>query len=151
MRMRIQYSLTPPLLLTTYKLYTAFMQMYWILSRNGKSEWYLEIFCTCFLETFLLSAFNLIFCLWHWWNIFAWPTLYCSFYTYLHFKIELLSSMSCPKNVIHLFQLYCEDQARVRQGSARDGPEGKRPQSLKPCLELTLKLVATTTTTHPQV
>ena len=33
-------------------------------------------------------------------------------------------------------------QARVRQGSARDGPLGKRPQSLNPCLELTLKLVA---------
>ena len=39
--------------------------------------------------------------------------------------------------------LYCEAQARVRQGSARDGSQGKRPQSLNPCLELTLKLVAT--------
>ena len=39
----------------------------------------------------------------------------------------------------------CEAQARVRQGSARDGLQGERPQSLKPCLELTLKLVAT----HP--
>ena len=38
----------------------------------------------------------------------------------------------------------CEAQARVRQGSARDGPQGERPQSLNPCLELTLKLVATT-------
>ena len=38
--------------------------------------------------------------------------------------------------------IYCEAQARVRQGSARDGPQGERPQSLKPCLELTLKLVA---------
>ena len=38
---------------------------------------------------------------------------------------------------------YCEAQARVRQGSARDGPQGKRPQSLNPCLGLTLKLVAT--------
>ena len=37
---------------------------------------------------------------------------------------------------------YCEAQARVRQGSARDGSQGKRPQSLNPCLELTLKLVA---------
>ena len=36
---------------------------------------------------------------------------------------------------------YCEAQARVRQGSARDGSQGKRPQSLNPCLELTLKLV----------
>ena len=40
---------------------------------------------------------------------------------------------------------YCEAQARVRQGSARDGSQGERPQSLNPCLELTLKLVAT----HP--
>ena len=40
---------------------------------------------------------------------------------------------------------YCEAQARVRQGSARDGSKGERPQSLNPCLELTLKLVVT----HP--
>ena len=38
---------------------------------------------------------------------------------------------------------FCEAQARVRQGSARDGSQGERPQSLNPCLELTLKLVAT--------
>ena len=38
---------------------------------------------------------------------------------------------------------YCEAQARVRQVSARDGCQGERPQSLNPCLELTLKLVAT--------
>ena len=37
----------------------------------------------------------------------------------------------------------CEAQARVRQGSARVGSQGERPQSLNPCLELTLKLVAT--------
>ena len=37
----------------------------------------------------------------------------------------------------------CEAQARVRQGSARDGPQGERLQSLNPSLELTLKLVAT--------
>ena len=43
---------------------------------------------------------------------------------------------------------YCEAQARVRQGSARDGPSGERPQSLNPCLELTLKLVATHPPTH---
>ena len=43
------------------------------------------------------------------------------------------------------FTNYCEAQARVRQGSARDGSQGKRPQSFNPCLELTLKLVAT----HP--
>ena len=41
---------------------------------------------------------------------------------------------------------YCEAQARVRQGSARDGSKGERSQSLNPSLELTLKLVATT---HP--
>ena len=35
---------------------------------------------------------------------------------------------------------YCEAQARVRQGSARDGSQGERPQSLNPCQELTLKL-----------
>ena len=44
---------------------------------------------------------------------------------------------------IHVTRKYCEAQARVRQGSARDGSQGKRPQSLNPCLELTLKLVAT--------
>ena len=40
-------------------------------------------------------------------------------------------------------RFYCEAQARVRQGSARDGSQGERPQSLNPCLELTVKLVAT--------
>ena len=35
----------------------------------------------------------------------------------------------------------CEAQARVRQGSARDGSQGERPQSLNPSLELTLNLV----------
>ena len=39
----------------------------------------------------------------------------------------------------------CEAQARVRQGSARDGSQRERPQSLNPSLELTLKLVVT----HP--
>ena len=45
----------------------------------------------------------------------------------------------------------CEAQARVRQGSARDGPQGERPQSLNPCLglELTLKLLATQHHHHP--
>ena len=38
---------------------------------------------------------------------------------------------------------FCEAQARVRQGSARDGPQGGRPQSVNPSLKLTLKLVAT--------
>ena len=32
-----------------------------------------------------------------------------------------------------------QDIVKLRQGSARDGPQGKRPQSLKPCLELTIK------------
>ena len=41
-----------------------------------------------------------------------------------------------------LFIIYCEAQARVRQGKARDGSQGERPQSFKPCQELTLKLVA---------
>ena len=36
---------------------------------------------------------------------------------------------------------YCEAQARVRQGLARYGSQGERPQSLNPSLELTLKLV----------
>ena len=44
---------------------------------------------------------------------------------------------------------YCEAQARVRQRSARDGSQGERPQSLNPCLELALKLVATNQPTHP--
>ena len=35
----------------------------------------------------------------------------------------------------------CEAQARVRQGSARDGSQGERPQSVNSWLELTLKLV----------
>ena len=54
--------------------------------------------------------------------------------------------------VVNQIPRNCEAQARVRQGSARDGPQGERPQSLNPCLELTLKLVATTThhpPTHP--
>ena len=45
------------------------------------------------------------------------------------------------------FATYCEAQARVRQGLARDGSQGKMPQSLNPCLELTLNLVAPPTTT----
>ena len=53
----------------------------------------------------------------------------------LHFKEKLIGFK----------QSYCEAQARVRQGSARDGHHGERPQSFNPCLELTLKLVVT----HP--
>ena len=48
-----------------------------------------------------------------------------------------------PQNTLILLLNYCEAQARVRQGSARDGSQGERPQSLNPCQELTLKLVAT--------
>ena len=40
-----------------------------------------------------------------------------------------------------------QGSGKDRQGLARDGPQGERPYGLKPCLELTLKLVATTT--HP--
>ena len=38
---------------------------------------------------------------------------------------------------------------KLRQGLARDCSQGERPQSLNPCLELTLKLVATHH--HPNV
>ena len=38
-------------------------------------------------------------------------------------------------------KIFCEAQARVRQGSARDGSQCERPQSLNPSLELTLNLV----------
>ena len=45
-------------------------------------------------------------------------------------------------NVKEIFYIkFCEAQARVRQGSARDGSQGKRPQSLNLSLELTLNLV----------
>ena len=47
-------------------------------------------------------------------------------------------------DVIKISEDFCEAQARVRQGLARDGNQGERPQSLNPSLELTLKLVATT-------
>merc|ERR1711923_43223 len=38
-----------------------------------------------------------------------------------------------------------------RQGSAWDGSQGERPQSLNPCLELTLKLVCWVTMGHLRV
>ena len=42
---------------------------------------------------------------------------------------------------------------KLRQGSGKEGQgmalEAKGLKALNPCLELTLKLVATTTTTHP--
>ena len=84
------------------------------------------------------------------------------------FPEEQLGTLITSLHLLHSFRfkvggygdkkgLCCEAQARVRQGSARDGPQGKRPQSLNPCLELTLKLVATfpptfpPTTTHPDI
>ena len=50
---------------------------------------------------------------------------------------------------MHVKIIFFEAQARVRQGSARDDSQGERPQSLNPCLELTLKLFATTTHHDP--
>ena len=50
-------------------------------------------------------------------------------------KLDLDKHQICIKQLI----------VKLRQGSAEDGPQGERPQSLKPCLELTLKLVVT----HP--
>ena len=55
------------------------------------------------------------------------------------------SHPGCAHRQLRGHNKYCEAQARVRQGSARDGSQGERPQSFNPCLELTLKLVAT----HP--
>ena len=54
------------------------------------------------------------------------------------FKIDESRLCNSPK-----FIIFCEAQARVRQGSARDGSQGERPKSLNPCQELTLKLVVT--------
>ena len=66
-------------------------------------------------------------------------------------KIPNLQALTLGRIIkITLYFEFCEAQARVRQGSARDGSQGERPQSLNPCQELTLKLVATfppTTTT----
>ena len=63
------------------------------------------------------------------------------------FRTVLCQTEECPDVDIFIrYQIYrcryCEAQARVRQGSARDGSQGERHQSLNPCLELTLKLVA---------
>ena len=49
----------------------------------------------------------------------------------------------CQNYILIDVENNCEAQARVRQGSARDGSQGERPQGLNPCQELTLKLVAT--------
>ena len=59
-------------------------------------------------------------------------------------------SPNCANLFVACRSKYCEAQARVRQGPARDGSQGERPQSLNPCLELTLKLVATAHH-HPKV
>ena len=52
---------------------------------------------------------------------------------------------------VYVYSDFCEAQARVRQGSARDGSQDERPQSLNPCLELTLKLVVTHPPPPPKV
>ena len=63
-----------------------------------------------------------------------------------HYILHCTRATFIPKQ-INIFKQYstndmcCEAQARVRQGSARDGPQGERPKSLNPSLELTLKLV----------
>ena len=86
-------------------------------------------------------------------------SVYSSFTSGVTMKLVRVNTDLClatsPKNVYcwllidtcNTVQYYCncEAQARVRQGSARDGCQGERPQSSNPCLELTLKLVATTT------
>ena len=48
-------------------------------------------------------------------------------------------NMVAPDVQMHSVSIYF---VKLRQGSARDGCQGERPQSLNPCLELTLKLVA---------
>ena len=62
-----------------------------------------------------------------------------SFSTYSRLHFQYFTRFLFNSSKYLRFQ-FCEAQARVRQGSARDGPQGKRPQSLDPCLELTLKL-----------
>ena len=49
--------------------------------------------------------------------------------------------MRSPPEEPHLAYGVVPSFVKLRKGSARDGPQGERPQSLKPCLELTLKLV----------
>ena len=48
-----------------------------------------------------------------------------------------------PVNALDVTLVSDDNFVKLRQGSARDGSQGERPQSLKPCQELTLKLVAT--------
>ena len=50
-----------------------------------------------------------------------------------HFFFDGFPLLMCRE----LQMIFCEAQARVRQGWARDGSQGERPQSLTPCLELT--------------
>ena len=66
------------------------------------------------------------------------------YFRYLCGHVTNAVSMFVTAQPTHLSscKYFCEAQARVRQGSARDGSQGERPQSLNPCLELTLKLVA---------
>ena len=63
--------------------------------------------------------------------------------------IKIMNGYGRSINPYHKVYSFCEAQARVRQGSAREGSQGERPQSLKPCLKLTLKLVVTHH--HPEV
>ena len=61
----------------------------------------------------------------------------------------------CSKFVFKIVKLR-QGSGKDRQGMARNGSQGERPQSLNPCQELTLKLVAThppppPPTHHPQV
>ena len=70
--------------------------------------------------------------------------IFTIFYWLMKFTISCILHVSQKYRYFLLpFFEYCEAQARVRQGSARDGSSGDRPQSLNPCQELTLKLVAT--------
>ena len=48
---------------------------------------------------------------------------------------------SCTFQIPWIFVKLRQGSGKDRQGSARDGSQGKRPQSFNPCLELTLKLV----------
>ena len=67
-----------------------------------------------------------------------------SAYGTINFIIKNLSQLLAADSN-SMLSVCCEAQARVMQGSARDGSQGERPQSLNPSLELTLKLVVT----HP--
>ena len=46
--------------------------------------------------------------------------------------IKIMNGYGRSINPYHKVYSFCEAQARVRQGSARHGPQGERPQSSKP-------------------